>query len=169
MSARWQELIPEALHDAVSTAFVSTYRHAPVECLGAIDGGASGAVVLRVRAGQHAHLLRVEARRLPMRNPHQYTCMAIAAEAQVAPRLHYVDAEAGIVLMDYIEQAPLAQFPGGEAGVARALGTLAARLQEAPAFPASATGGRSSGGSSAISRRCARPACSMSIARASSG
>ena len=135
MSARWQELVPEALHDAVYAAFASTYGNAPVECLGAISGGASGAVVLRVRSGPHTHLLRVEVRRLPMRNPHQYACMTIAADAQVAPALHYVDAEAGIALMDYIEQVPLAQFPAGEAGVARALGALAARLQEAPAFP----------------------------------
>ncbi|HEU4651473.1 MAG TPA: phosphotransferase [Croceibacterium sp.] len=136
MSARWEELVPEALHDAVRAAFSSTYGNTPIECLGAISGGASGAVVLRVRSGAHAHLLRVEVRRLPMRNPHQYTCMAIAAEARVAPALHYANAEHGVALMDYVEQVPLARFPGGEAGLARALGALAAQLQAAPAFPA---------------------------------
>jgi aminoglycoside phosphotransferase (APT) family kinase protein len=61
--------------------------------------------------------------------------MAIAAEAGIAPPLHYADAENGIALMDFIEGVPLERFPGGDSARARALGELVRRLQETPAFP----------------------------------
>ena len=135
MSGRWQDLIPEPLHDPVRAAFASAYGANPVECLGPVAGGASGAVALKMAAGGHIHLLRVEAVAKPMRNPHQYACMAIAAEAGIAPALHYLDAERGVALMDYIAPVPIDRMPGGKLGLAQALGELAARLQATPAFP----------------------------------
>jgi hypothetical protein len=135
MSARWEGLVPEPLHGAVRDAFAATYGKARVECLGQVTGGASGAVALRVAAGPHRHLLRVETIRSPLRNPHQYACMAIAAEAGIAPALHYADAEAGVAVMDFIDAVPLEQFPGGETARAAALGELARRLQQTAPFP----------------------------------
>lgn len=135
MTGQWETLVPEALHGAVREALAATYGSAPVEWLGQVEGGASGAVALRLAANSHHYLLRVEARRSPVRNPHQYACMAIAAEAGVAPPLHYVDAENGVALMDMIETVPLERFPGGDVARTRALAELARRLQETPAFP----------------------------------
>ena len=136
MSAQWEALVPEALHGAVGEALAATYRGAAVECFGEIIGGASGAMALRIGVGRRRHMLRVEVRRSPLRNPHQYACMTIAAEAGIAPPLHYIDAENGVALMDFIEAVPLDRFPGGERERARALGDLIRRLQETPAFPA---------------------------------
>jgi aminoglycoside phosphotransferase (APT) family kinase protein len=127
--------MPEALHGAVREALAATYGGAEVGCLGEITGGASGAVALHLGVGSHRHLLRIEVRRNPLRNPHQYACMAAAAEAGIAPPLHYVDAENGVALMDFIDAVPLDRFPGGELARARALGELVRRLQETPAFP----------------------------------
>ena len=135
MSARWEALVPEALHGAVREALAATYGGAEVGCLGEITGGASGAVALRLGVGSHRHLLRVEVRQNPLRNPHQYACMAAAAEAGIAPPLHYADAENGVALMDFIDAVPLDRFPGGELARAGALGDLVRRLQETPAFP----------------------------------
>jgi hypothetical protein len=135
MSARWEGLVPEPLHEAVRDAFAATYGKAQVECLGQVTGGASGAVALRIAAGPHSHLLRVETVRSPMRNPHQYACMAIAAEAGIAPVLHYADAEAGVALMDFVGAVPLEQFPGGGKARAAALGELVRRLQQTAHFP----------------------------------
>ena len=135
MSTRWDELIPEPLHDAVRAAFAGAYGARAVECLGPVTGGASGAVALRMRVEGRDHLLRVEARRSPMRNPHQYACMTIAAEAGVAPPVHYIDADNGVAVMDFIETVPLPTFPGGPAALGAAHGQLAARLQGAPPFP----------------------------------
>lgn len=136
MSARWESLIPEALHGAVREALTATYGLAPVECPGPVTGGASGAIALRLAAGERQHLLRVEARRSPLRNPHQYACLTVAAEAGVAPQLHYVDAESGIAVMDFIDTVALDRFPGGEVARAHALAGLARRLQQTDPFPA---------------------------------
>ena len=136
MNARWEGLVPEALHGAVRDALAATYGKAPVELVGQVTGGASGAVALHLASGGRQYLLRVEARRSPMRNPHQYACMATAAKAGVAPPLHYCDAGAGIALMDMIEAVPLDRFPGDAKARARALAELARRLQETEPFPA---------------------------------
>jgi hypothetical protein len=62
--------------------------------------------------------------------------MQAAAEAGVAPPLRHVDPEAGVAIMDFIAQRPLAEHPGGPGGLVRAAGELVARLQATPAFPA---------------------------------
>jgi Ser/Thr protein kinase RdoA (MazF antagonist) len=62
--------------------------------------------------------------------------MAIAAEAGIAPPLHYVDDVNGVALMDFVEAVPLDRFPGGDVARAAALGEFARRLQETPPFPA---------------------------------
>ncbi|HVQ08601.1 MAG TPA: phosphotransferase [Allosphingosinicella sp.] len=129
----WQELLPERLHDAVQGAITATYGRSKVQCLGIVMGGVS-AVALPIQAGLHTHLLRVETQR-HARNPHQYACMAIAADAGIAPALHFADETARIAIMDYVDSVPLHQFPGGGIALARALGAMAARLQATPAFP----------------------------------
>ena len=135
MSARWEALVPEPLHPAVQAALDAAYGSTPAHHLGPVTGGASGAVALRIAAGTHRHLLRVEARRSPLRTPHQYECMEIAARAGIAPALHYVDPENGVAIMDFIEAVPLDRFPGGGPALAKALGDLARRLQETEPFP----------------------------------
>jgi Ser/Thr protein kinase RdoA (MazF antagonist) len=101
-----------------------------------VPSGASGALVYRVDVAGRPYLLRLETRRDALRNPHQYECLRIAADAGVAPALIYLDADAGAVVMDFVAQRPLGEFPGGPAGVARELGRLAARLHATPRFPA---------------------------------
>jgi hypothetical protein len=135
MSASWRTWLPEPLHEVVGAALAAAYPQQAFECLGPVTAGASGAVALRMRSGGRDHLLRVEVNKGRMRNPHHYRCMIIAAEAGIAPALHYVDAEAGIALMDFIHAVPLAQFPGGRSALMQALGALARELQAAPAFP----------------------------------
>ena len=133
--AAWQSLLPEPLHGAVRTALAAVYDGHAYECMGRAGAGASGAVALRMRAGGRDHLLRVEVRHHIGRNPHQYRCLEIAAEAGIAPALRYLDADNGVAVMDLIEPVPLTVFPGGAPALARALGTLARDLQAAPVFP----------------------------------
>lgn len=135
MTEPWQSWLPEALHDATRAGLAAVYRGQAFECLGPVGKGASGAVALRIRSGDRDHLLRVEVHKHLARNPHQYRCIAIAAEAGLAPALHYVDADNGIAVMDFVPAVPLAQFPGGRPALVRSLGTLARDLQQAPVFP----------------------------------
>lgn len=101
-----------------------------------MTGGASPASLFRIDAGPRRYLLRVEGPHSPLRVPTQYEAMRMAAEAGLAPKLRHVDADSGIVIMDFIEQRPLGRYPGGLPALVEAMGTMIARLQASPAIPA---------------------------------
>ena len=135
MSTSWKTLVPEHLHAAVHAALSAVLDERQIEGAEPVTGGVSGATTFRVQARKSSFLVRVESVRSPLRNPHQYTCMRIAAEAGIAPALHYVDCQAGVAIMDFIKARPLYSYPGGPLELLRALGTLTARLQATAAFP----------------------------------
>ena len=80
-------------------------------------------------------MLRLEGPASPLRNPHQYVSMRIAADAGIAPAIRYIDEPARVAVMDFVEQQPLAAFPGGPRALARALGELLRRVQATEPFP----------------------------------
>jgi aminoglycoside phosphotransferase (APT) family kinase protein len=129
----WLESIAEAQRDAAREAVTNASLN--VHRAEQVLGGASGALTYRLDSNNRSYLMRMETRRSPMRNPHQYTCMKIAAEAGVAPALRYESDAAGVAIMDFVEKRPLAEYPGGAVGLAEGLGRLAARLQETERFP----------------------------------
>ena len=100
-------------------------------------GGASGATLFRVDAGDLRLLVRLEGPVTPLlkRNPHRFSAMRLAANAGVAPRVHYMDEAAGLTITDFVVQKPFADFPGGPVSLARALGALFRTLQEQAQFP----------------------------------
>jgi len=100
-----------------------------------LSGGVSGATLLLGESAGRRYVLRIEGRASPLRNPHQYAAMRIAAEAGLAPRIHAVDEQAGVAVIDFIAEQPLTAFPGGPVGLARALGDMVRRLQATPRFP----------------------------------
>jgi aminoglycoside phosphotransferase (APT) family kinase protein len=108
-----------------------------VSVVQAITTGAS-ASIHRIEVGGRPWLLRLESPlRDKVRDPQRaYACMRSAAEAGIAPTVLHADADAGVAIMSFVEGRPLDAFPGGPGALARALGTLAARLQATPAFPA---------------------------------
>ena len=129
------ESVPAERRETARAALAAALGSAAIDALQPVAGGASGALTYRVEAGGKPHLLRIEARRSPLRNPHQYDCMRIASDAGIAPALRYVDSEAGVAVMDFLLQRPLAEYPGGPSALAKDLGRLAARLQQTPSFP----------------------------------
>lgn len=121
----------EAAHRALAAALGATAPHSVVP----IAGGATQAAVFRIGAADRRYLLRIEGPASPLRNPHQYTSLQIAAAAGIAPAVHYVDETAGVMVADFIEQRPLQEYPGGAPALAQALGALLHRLQATPVFP----------------------------------
>jgi aminoglycoside phosphotransferase (APT) family kinase protein len=99
-----------------------------------VTGGVSGAAVFLIEAGGRRLVLRIEGPPSPLRNPHQYDSMRFAAEAGIAPRIHYLDAADRVVMMDFIEDRPLQAYPGGRGGLARAVGAMLRKLQALPLF-----------------------------------
>jgi aminoglycoside phosphotransferase (APT) family kinase protein len=135
MSAASLESIAVERRETAQSALAAAFGSSTIDSLRPVAGGASGALTYRVETGGKSYLLRIETRRGPMRNPHQYECMRIASEAGIAPALRYVDADAGVAIMDFLRQVPTTEYPGGPSALATDLGRLAGRLQRTPAFP----------------------------------
>src|SRR6476469_1414713 len=115
--------LPDDRRDAARAAVTAAFGTSELTALSPILGGASGALAFRIEVGGRAYALRLDRQtRDLMRNPERhYTCMAIAAEAGLAPALHHADPVSCIAIMDFIEQRPLSEFPGGSDGLAQAL------------------------------------------------
>lgn len=124
-------VIPLTKREAVLRAFGT----AEVQSIERITNGASGAGVFKVKANQVDYLLRIEGPPDGLRDPaRQYACLKIAAEAGVAPRLVYADAESGVAVTDFI--APdSASVERSKADSLRRIVTAVRSLHDAPLFP----------------------------------
>jgi aminoglycoside phosphotransferase (APT) family kinase protein len=126
---------PSVQIEVAREALRSTFGSRPIQSVEPVAGGITTALVLKVRVSDRSYLLRAEGEPSPLRNPHQYESMRIAAEAGIAPEIHHLDEAARVVVMDFIEPRPLRDYPGGHGGLAQALGELLKRLQTTPVFP----------------------------------
>jgi thiamine kinase-like enzyme len=130
-------LIPEARRDAVRAALQATFGASAVRELLPIRGGVSGALIRRFDVHERSYVLRIEPERVALHHRQRgFACMAAAAAAGAAPRVHYCDPETGVAIMDFVSGQPLSEHPGGAMGLARALGALIAKVQATPSFPA---------------------------------
>lgn len=127
--------IPAARRGAARAAIAAVLGSAAIVDLRPVTGGVSGALVFLIEAGARRFVLRMEGPASPLRNPHQYVSMRIAADAGIAPRIHYLDESERVAMMDFIEDRPLDTFPGGSRGLAEAAGTMLRKLQDLPRFP----------------------------------
>jgi aminoglycoside phosphotransferase (APT) family kinase protein len=135
MSKDHFDTLSAARRETVRSALAAAFGSAPVGAIVPMTGGASTASTFRLEAGGRRYLLRVEGEPSPLRNPHQYISMRIAAEAGIAPDIHYIDETARVAVIDFIEQQPLTAYPGGPRALAQALGELLSRVQATPVFP----------------------------------
>ena len=128
-------IVPAEHRGKVATTLATAFGPKGFTDLIALNGGASGALLYRVTVHGREYVVRLEARRSPLRNPHQYVCMQTASDAGIAPPLRFLDADAGISVMDSIARRPLASYPGGTLALTRELGRLIRRLQKTSVFP----------------------------------
>ena len=130
------ELISGARRDAVREAFKAAFGTGVAHDLQPLRGGVSGALICRCSVQGLPYVLRVEPERTALHDRERgFACMAAAAAAGAAPRLHYADPAAGVAIMDFVSARPLSTHPGGSIGAAQALGELVARVQATPPFP----------------------------------
>jgi aminoglycoside phosphotransferase (APT) family kinase protein len=127
--------LPDAQRHAAHAAIAAVLGASAIADVRPVTGGVSGAFVFLIEARSRRFVLRIEGAASPLRNPHQYLSMRIAAEAGIAPRLHYLDANDRVAMMDFIEDRPLETYPGGRGGLAQAIGAMLRELQTAPLFP----------------------------------
>ena len=129
-------LMPEARRDAVRAALRATFGAGAAADFQPIRGGVSGALICRFEVHERTYVLRIEPERIALRDRQRgFACMAAAAAAGAAPRVHYCDPVTGVAIMDFVCGRPLSGHPGGIVGLARALGALISRVQATPLFP----------------------------------
>lgn len=129
------DALPDPQRDAAHAALRHVLGAVPVDAVTRLSGGITTAAVFRIDAGQHRYLLRVEGTPSPLRNPHQYVSLRIAADAGIAPRVHYVNEADRVAVVDFVEHQPLRRYPGGPLSRAQALGALLRELRLTPIFP----------------------------------
>jgi aminoglycoside phosphotransferase (APT) family kinase protein len=127
--------VPEAHREKVAGALVAAFGPGAATAVRAAPGGASGALTFRVVTDGGDFLLRLETLSGPMRNPHQYACMRIAADAGIAPPIRYLDEGAGVLVLPFLDVQPLETFPGGPVALAAEGGALLRRLHDTTPFP----------------------------------
>jgi thiamine kinase-like enzyme len=129
-------VIPFAKRDDVLHATSTAFGAAEIESVDRISKGASGAGIFKIAVNRVEYLLRIEGPPDDLRNPaRQYTCMRIAAEAGVAPRIAYANPDHGVAIIGYIRSRP-AQAKWAREESLRAVVTAVKKLHAAPLFPA---------------------------------
>ena len=128
-------MLSDADRDKGAAALDAAFSATDVRAVGPVAGGASGAHVYQVVTDDGDFLMRIEGPRRPYRNPHQYTCLSAAAAAGIAPPVRHLDADAGVVIMPFLETVPLTEFPGGTAAVTSAAADLLVDLHQLAPFP----------------------------------
>lgn len=126
-------MIPQERTAAVTSAVRHVFGEAGIEEIHTINKGQSGALVYRIVVRGSRYLLRLITRTSDPTMPQHFTCMNIAAEAGLAPRVLHTSTEDGLSITDFIGTTPLS--------MREALLRMPAALRtlhDLPAFPSRA-------------------------------
>ena len=124
-------MIPENKQLAVTKALQTAFEVNEFESIQLLTKGLSSALVSKIIVHGNPYLLRVITRTDDVANPaHYFGCMKTAAEAGLAPRIHYMNIEDRISITDFIQEHP---FPITEAK--DKLVDMLRQLHALPKFP----------------------------------
>lgn len=129
--------IPHAKQPVVDRALMAAFGTKEMDSIATVSGGLSGALTYRIRVGGIAYLLRVETERDGVRDPDRwYRCMAIAAQACLAPRVRHADPADGVAIMEFIpEQSWALDYDGTREDLIVEAAQAIRALHQTPAFP----------------------------------
>lgn len=100
-------MIPEHQQVAVKRALLRTFNVETFDDIQQLTKGLSGALVFKITVQGNPYLLRVVTRTDAFGDPtFYYGCMEVAAEKEVAPRIHYLSIEDRISITDFIREKP---------------------------------------------------------------
>ena len=123
-------VIPNDRLEAVTRAAHEAFGATDIEDLYILQKGQSGALVFRIIVRGAPYLLRLITRNPDITLPDHFTCMKLAADAGLAPRIWHTSIEDRLSITDFVATAPL---PMSDALV-RMPATLRA-LHALPPFP----------------------------------
>jgi hypothetical protein len=124
-------MIPENKQALVSRALEQTFGVSESEDIRQLTAGLSTALIFRIVVKGSPYLLRVPTRTDAMGDlTHHLACMKPAAEAGLAPRIHYASTEDRILITDFVDARPLSQKEA-----ARLLPKTLSTMHALPPFP----------------------------------
>jgi thiamine kinase-like enzyme len=130
MFEKGDNMIPEIKLDAVKHALETTFGVSEFEDIRILTAGLTSAMVFRIVVQGNPYLLRIITRTDAMGDPtNQFANMKVAAEAGLAPRIWYMNAEDRISITDFVG---VREFPMSEAKVK--MPELLRRLHSLPPF-----------------------------------
>jgi aminoglycoside phosphotransferase (APT) family kinase protein len=121
-------MIPEAHRDAVTTALQAAFGVAAPDSIHPLTEGMSQSLVYRLEISGRPYALRIHLREYGPHPTRHFLYMQQAAEAGIAPRVHYANEADKIVITDFVERKP---FPADMVGV---LAPVLRRLHALPPF-----------------------------------
>jgi len=96
-------MIPENKRMAVTTALQTAFNTPAFEDIEPLTKGLSGALVFKITVNGKPYLLRIITRESRDKPEYYFDCLQNAANAGLAPAIHYLSVEDKISITDYIE------------------------------------------------------------------
>lgn len=130
-------IIPSEKVAGVQKALTNTFGNQSIQSITPLSGGLSTALVYQVVVEGRAYVLRLIMHIDPLSDPvRQYQCMRLAADAGIAPAVHYTSTEDAISIVDYIEplRPMTAAFASADAFLI-ALAQAVKAIHATPLFP----------------------------------
>ena len=100
--------IPQEHLAPVSRALQTAFGVSEPEEIQTITKGQSGAYIARITVHSSPYLLRIARKNQYVGPEREFACLQSAAEAGIAPRVHYTSLEDRLSITDFIQEAPLA-------------------------------------------------------------
>ncbi len=136
MSREALRLLPEAKRPAVEHALRTVFGTTPIDGVELLAGGLSSALVYKLVVRNKTYVLRLMMQIDAFRDPaRQFTCMGIAAEVGIAPRVHYSSVEDALSITDFIAGAPLRMHRVARTNLLGILVGMIQAVHAAPLFP----------------------------------
>ncbi len=126
-----QDLIPQDKTAAVTRGLHEAFGVSEFEDIRKITKGQTPALIFRIVVRGRPYLLRLIMYKNSILGPERhFTCMRLAAEAGLAPRVRYTSIEDQMSITDFVEEVP---FPAADALVR--MPTVLRALHALPPFP----------------------------------
>jgi aminoglycoside phosphotransferase (APT) family kinase protein len=131
-----QSLIPATKLEAVEKALQTAFQTTNVEDIVLLTGGLSTAFVYKITVAGRPYVLRLAMQTDTFRDPARYfACIAIAAEAGIAPAVHYASIEDALSITDFIDAIPLRGHFASADELLTKLAEVVRSLHATPLFP----------------------------------
>src|SRR5215472_11962566 len=100
-------MIPENKRPVVKKALQTAFGVTEFDDIQQLTKGLSSALIFKIVVHGNPYLLRVVTRADDFGDPtFYYSCMKVAAENEVAPRIHYLSIEDRVSITDFITERP---------------------------------------------------------------